>query len=126
MKKTIQFTIILMISVALLFGCAQDSTETQGDEPFEVTVTISVDYGDEVITDDSFMVEPGTVLLDLLEQEYEVEKTADGFITAIEGIEQDGSRFWIYEVNREEAQVGAGDFELSPDDQVVFDLHAWE
>lgn len=126
MKKTIQFTIILMISVALLFGCAQDSTETQGDEPFEVGVTISVDYGDEVITDDSFMVEPGTVLLDLLEQEYEVEKTADGFITAIEGIEQDGSRFWIYEVNGEEAQVGAGDFELSPDDQVVFDLHAWE
>lgn len=121
-----QVFIILLMSGLFLVGCGQVDTETNDVAMIEVSITISIDHGEEILAEDTFEVEEGTILLDLLEEEYQIDKTADGFITAIEGVEQGDNRFWLYEVNEEEVNVGAAEFELSADDAVVFDLHAWE
>jgi len=123
MKRTIQAVLILLISGLFIVGCGQEESGTDTAEMIDVSVTISVDNGEEIIAEDSFEVEDGTILLDLLEESYQIEKMESGFITMIEGVEQDNERYWLYQVNGEDGLVGAAEFELSPEDDVVFDLH---
>ena len=66
-------------------------------------------------------------LLDVLKENFAVEES-DGFITSIEGIEQDVDEKigWIYFINDEMAMVGAAEYELEANDEVNFDLQEWE
>lgn len=114
---------VLMVFV-LLVGCNTNG-ETAEDE-IEVTMIISVDHDEERLVDETLTVSEGATVLAVLEDHYEVTATSDGFIEAIEGHEQSGDTYWFYEVNDEEAYVGAGDYTLSDNDVVHFDLHAWE
>lgn len=90
----------------------------------EVAFTISKDNGEEIIAEEEIAVEEGAILLDVLQENFEVELTEQGFITAINGSEQDEEAgvYWMYDVNGEAALVGAGEYELQPGDEVVFDL----
>ncbi|GGM22627.1 hypothetical protein GCM10011351_05540 [Paraliobacillus quinghaiensis] len=131
MKKQIILLFTLLISLTILFGCAEpepnDSTsESNSDDT--VTITISKDNGAEVISTKSVGIEQDDVLLDVLRENFEVEVTSAGFVTSIEGISQDDDQqlYWLYEVNGESPNVGAGEYNLSPDDVVVFDLHGMD
>ncbi|SEN41665.1 protein of unknown function [Amphibacillus marinus] len=120
MKKIL----LAMSFLVMLVGC-QSGELNQGND-IEVSIIISLDNEEEVISEDSIRVSDGANLLSVLEENYEIEVTDDGFITAIEGYEQFDNHYWFYEVNNEEANVGAGDYELSDGDSVHFDLHSWE
>lgn len=146
MKKWLQLLSPLMVVVLILVGCSDDAgdtnqaesannqTETENNnaqseenEEEHVSITISEDNGEEVHAEEEVDVEEGAILMDVLKENFDIEED-DGFITEIEGIESDEQegKYWMYDVNDEMAQVGADEFELSPGDDVVFDLQVAE
>lgn len=62
-----------------------------------------------------------------MEEHYELEE-ADGFISAINGHEQDeeAGKYWLFDLNGEMAEVGAAELELSDGDLVEWKLEAFE
>lgn len=124
----------ILVAIGLLVGCAQeDNNVTPNDSSTEeaaiehVMITISTDKGEETVTEKEVTIKENDLLLDVLKENFEIEEEG-GFISSIEGIEQDADtgKYWIYTVNNEEVTVGAAAYELSADDQVNFDLQAWE
>ncbi|MBP2077824.1 DUF4430 domain-containing protein [Oceanobacillus polygoni] len=142
MKKWIfQFAVIVM-SVGLLFGCSSDNNtnqntsvstnnSSQSEEVAEdsVRITISINEGEEYITEEVIEIEEGDILMDVMEENFYIETEYDGtFITSIERVaaSEEEQTAWMFFVNDEMATVGASDYELSPGDVVVFDLQPWE
>lgn len=115
--------IILIFSLVVLIGCQQDTREI--DQKIDVEIVISINKGEDVIATKQSTVDQGTLLLDYLEENFDIQKSNDGFITAIEGYEQHDNYYWVYEVNEEPVFVGAGDYQLMPNDLIVFDLQEW-
>lgn len=113
----------MIIGLLLLVGC---NTATMSDDTIEVTMIISTGHDEERLVDETLAVADGALLLDVLEANYDIVKTEDGFIQGIEGQEQYDNNYWFYEVNDEEAYVGAGEYELADQDVVHFDLHEYE
>ncbi|GAB3052645.1 DUF4430 domain-containing protein [Virgibacillus ainsalahensis] len=131
---------ILMLVIGVLAGCGandsqqEESTEASQEQPAEtqeseesVTITLSKDDGDEVITEEEVAIEEDAILMDVMEENFDIEHDG-GFITSIDGIapEEGEEKSWMFFVNGETAMVGAEELELSPDDEVTFDLQAWE
>src|SRR5699024_10375210 len=104
-----------------------NNTKSQATEAEQHSITISEDDGEEVHADEKVDVDEGAMLMDVLDENFDIDED-DGFITAIDGIENDEEegKYWMYDVNDEMAQVGADEFELSPGDDVVFDLQVAE
>lgn len=136
-------TILLIIGV--MAGCSSDendktasdtptNTEEQADdsgssEQAEETITIKIskDEAHEIIDEREVPIESDAILMDVLKENFEVEEDG-GFITSIEGVspKEDEEKAWMFFVNDEMATVGANDYELTPGDEVTFDLQAWE
>lgn len=130
-----------LLTLSLIVGCSQADTgenssvrqevETEtnivNDEEAKIVITISKDRGEEIIAQEEIAIEEGAILMDVLKENFDIEETG-GLITAIEGISQDEEeeKYWIYTVNGEMAMVGANEYELEADDEVTFDLQAWE
>lgn len=129
MKKHVKLITAFLVSIIILLGCGQtekpDETTNVEEQEQVVDITISTDNGEEVISSETIEIEENEVLMDVLQENYEIEDV-DGFITSIEGVEQTDDTFWLYEVNDEEALVGANEYELSSGDEVVFELQAME
>lgn len=132
---------LLLLSTLLLVGCGQTTNETADVsapvtiesssevEVQELLVSISVTVDGEVIEegDVEVEVEEGQNLLEVMKENFDIEE-ADGFISSINGYEQDDAegKYWLYDVNGEMAEVGAADFELSDGDQIEWKLEAFE
>lgn len=107
-------------------GSANENNEVN-DAQIEVEFTISKDDGEEVLETKTIEVDEGAFVLDVLKENFDVEEEG-GFVTSIEGVndDPDNQLSWMYFVNDEMAMVGAAEYELEADDQVTFDLQAWE
>lgn len=129
--------LLLLASTLVLVGCGQTTqTEETASTPVEsseqavlaeVTVSVTVD-GEEIDEGEQVLeVEEGAILLDVMEEHYELEE-ADGFISAINGYEQDeeAGKYWLFDLNGEMAEVGAAELELSDGDLVEWKLEAFE
>lgn len=145
MNKWFMRLVSLVMVIGLLMGCASDTNDQDGTNNNQseqqnqndanssevaeeiVVITISKDHNEEVITEKEVAIEEGAILIDVMKENFELEEDG-GFITSIEGTEQDEDegKYWMYSVNGEEPPVGAGDYELSVGDKVNFDLHGWE
>lgn len=124
--------LFLMSASATLVACGTEATETaesinQANDLIEVTINVAVDG--ETIEDGSITsnVEEDAVLFDVMEASFDVEDE-DGFITAINGYEQDedANKYWLFDLNGEMAPVGAQDLKLSDGDVVDFNLEELE
>lgn len=124
--------LFLMSASATLVACGTEATETaesinQANDLIEVTINVAVDG--ETIEDGSITsnVEEDAVLFDVMEASFDVEDE-DGFITAINGYEQDedANKYWLFDLNGEMAPVGAQDLVLSDGDVVDFNLEELE
>lgn len=124
--------LFLMSASATLVACGTEATETaesinQANDLIEVTINVAVDG--ETIEDGSITsnVEEDAALFDVMEASFDVEDE-DGFITAINGYEQDedANKYWLFDLNGEMAPVGAQDLELSDGDVVDFNLEELE
>src|SRR5690625_1392714 len=136
----------ILVVISLLFGCAsednnnndqvttnnnqeeasENNSETSQNEDL-VSITISMDNGEEVIEEKEVPIEDGAILMDVLKEHFNIEEDS-GFIQSIEGESQDEDegKYWLYTVNGEDAMVGANEYELTHGDEVVFDLHSVE
>ncbi|ERL21791.1 PF14478 domain protein, partial [Streptococcus pyogenes GA06023] len=63
----------------------------------------------------------GDTVLEILKDNYEV-KEKDGFITAIDGIEQDtkANKYWLFKVNGKMADKGADQITVKDGDSIEF------
>ncbi|MGM0522732.1 MAG: DUF4430 domain-containing protein [Bacillota bacterium] len=125
MKKWL-FSLLVVLVMVTGCGNAADNTSADITDPIEVDMIISLDHDAERLVDETLTVNDGANLLDVLTTHYDVEKTSEGFIQAIEGHAQTSSEFWMFDVNGTASNVGAGDVELNDGDEIHFDLHAWE
>src|SRR5699024_2479820 len=104
MKKWLQLLSPLIVDVFILIGCSDDAgntnkgestnnqTETEDNnkqsevnEEEQVSITISEDDGEEVHAEEKVDVEEGAVLMDVLDEYFDIEED-DGFITALDVI----------------------------------------
>jgi hypothetical protein len=145
-KKLLSRIFLLSLSGALLVGCGDQATETPEDTEDtaeapaedttdteetadEVTFTVDIVVEGEEVADLSqeITAEEGTYLLDVMHENYDIEE-ADGFISAIEGYEQDDENglYWLYYINDESAEVGAADYAPEEADQIEWRLEGFE
>ncbi|RKQ29244.1 DUF4430 domain-containing protein [Oceanobacillus halophilus] len=104
-----------------------ESAESSDAVEETVTITISENEGETTITEKEVPVEEGAVLLDVMKENFEIEEQ-ETFITSIDGKApaEGEEKSWMFFINDEMPTVGAGDYELNPGDEVVFDLQAWK
>ncbi len=131
-KRSAKWFMMMLATITLLVGCSTASDDVEQGQEADVTegnitIIVSEEEADEVYSEEEVTIEEDAILMDVMKENYEIEED-DGFITAIDGIspEEDEQKAWIYSVNDEEALVGAAEYELSIDDEVVFDLQSWE
>src|SRR5690625_602018 len=119
----------LLMVIGLLVGCGsntndQDITNNNQTEQNQnndnntseaaeevVVITISKNENEEVITEKEIAIEEGAILLDIMEENFDIEED-DGFITLIDGVEQDldEQMRWMYFVSAEMAPGGVGEY----------------
>lgn len=101
---------------------ASEEAETAADE---ITADFDIVVDGESVADlsEEITVPEGTYLLDAMEETYDLEEEG-GFISAIEGYEQDEDEglYWLYYINDEMPSVGAADYELEDGDQIEWSL----
>lgn len=139
-KKLFSSLSTLLLSGMLLVGCgnqtakpvdepAEDSenTELVADEKV-ITIDISVEGEDTESLSKELEVAEDSNLLEIMDVNYDIEATEDGFMTAIEGYEQDESEglYWLFDVNGEMGEVGAADYIPSESDAIEWKLESFE
>ncbi|SIS55464.1 DUF4430 domain-containing protein [Salimicrobium salexigens] len=134
MEKLRNYAGVVALTLVLLTGCQAESETSESQEEgsqssqeIEATVELTKNQGEEQVKEKDITVEEGTVLMDAMEENFEVEEK-DGFINGIEGIsaEEGEKKAWVYDVNGEEAKVGAAEYEIEDGDEIHFDFQSWE
>src|SRR5690625_1986540 len=98
MNKFVKWITMLMLLFALSACGSQDNQTNNNSEEINnetteevkeqtVSITISMDEGEETISEKEVPIEDGAILMDIMKENFDVEES-DGFITAIEGVEQ--------------------------------------
>ncbi|WP_173916266.1 DUF4430 domain-containing protein [Halobacillus sp. Marseille-Q1614] len=122
---------VLLLSAGVLAGCGEnDQAEQQAEsneEEIGIEIELSKDKGEETISEEEYMVEEGTTLMEIMENNYEI-KEEGGFINSIDGIQakEGEQKAWLYTINGEDATVGANEYEVEDGDEINFDFQAWE
>ncbi len=127
--------IVLAIAFFLLRGCAFMPWNRE-EAAFSVRVTITRDFGNELLRDQWVEVKGSADAMQVLQKVAEVKTSyGGGFVEAIDGL---ASRYgkglegssekldWFFYVNGQMAHLGAAAFPLNPGDWVVFDYHRWD
>ncbi|MGT2682403.1 DUF4430 domain-containing protein [Streptococcus porci] len=114
--KFVLLTIVSLFLVACANGKATQETSTESQLTARLVVTIDTNKIDEKVT-----FSKGDTIMDLLKANYEVTEK-DGFITAIDGQEQDEKEgiYWMFDLNGELAPKAADQIELNDGDTVEF------
>lgn len=128
MKKWFFMTSLLLLPALVGCSSAQKTTDSSAassttSEVQELSATLILRVDGTEIANQEVTVPTGTSVLKALEGHFSV-KAEDGFVTEIKGHAQepDAGRYWMYQVNGEDAMVGARDYLLNAGDVVVFDL----
>ncbi|MER2063330.1 MAG: DUF4430 domain-containing protein [Alkalibacterium sp.] len=118
--------ILVILAIVLNSLQSEDATEPVTSDG-ESTVNIVIYVDEEEVSNESIEVEEGTTLMTMMEENYEMEVSDEGFVEAIEGYEQDptDSLFWIFEVNEEMIEESAEDFVPEDGDIVLWELMAF-
>lgn len=138
MKLKLKLGLVIAASLALV-ACS-DTNQPAGNESSSVAssemtatspavetvaVSINVQEAGEDLPDANkeIKAEAGETLLEAMEKNYDITEK-EGFISAVEGHEQDdkAGKYWLYTVNGEQAAVGAADYILEDGDTIVWNL----
>lgn len=109
----------------------EESSSAVASQPAEdtVAITIRVSVEGEELEGGNLAteVEAGSVLLDIMKENFDIEET-DGFITSINGEEQDteAGKYWLYDVNGEMGMVGANEYKVQEGDLIEWNLAGME
>jgi hypothetical protein len=114
-------------AIASLIGCAFGEGEGSGGE---ATLTVSRDYGAEILSGASVEPTASETVLRLLDRETDIStRYGGGFVQSIDGLEggsEGGRRLdWFFYVNGTESSVGAAEVDVAGGDRVWWDYHDW-
>lgn len=117
--KTGFLALVAMLLVACSQGTKQIQTTpsvTKADHHVRLVVKEDTNTIDEKVS-----FGKGDTVLEILKDNYEV-KEKDGFITAIDGIEQDtkANKYWLFKVNGKMADKGADQITVKDGDSIEF------
>ncbi|MBM3668305.1 MAG: DUF4430 domain-containing protein [Actinobacteria bacterium] len=115
-----------LICVAAAAGCGTGAGAGEG----EVELTVSRDYGADVLLERSAEVSESDTVLDVLDSSAEVETSyGGGFVDSIDGLAggtDDGrSSDWFFYVNGIESPVGSAEAGVAGGDRIWWDHHDW-
>ncbi|MFD1413891.1 DUF4430 domain-containing protein [Oceanobacillus jeddahense] len=145
MNKWLKFFSIVLLSFVFLAACGNgedaeenensntsvSTNESSGEDQElaedEVRLTITIDEGNQYVSEEIVQIEEGDILLDVMKDAFYVEEDS-GFITSIERVsdDEDEGKYWMYFVDGESAAVGAGEYELNGGEEITFDLQSTE
>jgi len=120
--------VALLAAALLLAGCGVGPGDEQEGG---ASIRVTRDFGHEELNaaTTKTLREDETVMR-LLQSKFDVKTRFGGrFVEAIDGLEGEGAggrSDWFFFVNGIEADVGAGEFELSKGDRVQWDYRDWE
>ena len=114
------------LCVAAAAGCGLGPGSDEG----EVELTVSRDYGTEVLERATESINESDTVLRLLDRNADVEtRYGGGFVQSIDGIsgsESDGRRTdWFFYVNGIESPIGSAQYDPSDGDRIWWDHHDW-
>jgi hypothetical protein len=117
-------------AVALCAAAAAGCGVGPGDDAGEVELTVTRDYGSEVLVDEQDSISESDTVLRLLDRSTEVEtRYGGGFVQSIDGLSgerTDGrASDWFFYVDGIESPVGAAEHELGDGERVWWDYHDW-
>lgn len=119
---------VILVILALVLNSlfSDDATDpvTSGDMN-DVTIVIYAE--EEEVANESFEVENDTTLMEIMEDNFEMNVSDEGFVEAIEGYEQnpDEGLYWVFEANDEMVEESAEDFVPEDGDVVMWNLMAF-
>lgn len=140
-KKLFGRLATLLFSGVLLVGCGNQATDASTEAGATDTESVEVVAEEKVVTvavyvDGEFIedlgkevtVEEEQSVLEIMDEYYDINGADEGFISAIEGYEQDDSEglYWLYYVNDEMAEVGAADYIPELADEIQWKLEKFE
>ncbi len=131
----------LLFSGVLLVGCGNQEADAPAETAAEETESVEVIADEKVVSvaiyvdgesvedlEKEVSVEEEQSVLAIMDEYYDIDGAEEGFITAIEGYEQDDSEglYWMYYVNEEMAPVGAADYIPEESDAIEWKLEKFE
>lgn len=121
---TIVIGIILVVAGLWINGTFSNDSADSALPPDMKEVSVALYNQEEEISTDSFEVMNDTTLMEIMEDNYEMDLSDDGFVEAIDGYEQnkDEGLFWVFEANEEMVEISAEEFVPENDDDVVWML----
>lgn len=116
--KTGFLALVAMLLVACSQGIKQTQTPSVPKSDHHVRLVVKEDTN---TVDEKVSFEEGDTVLEVLKDNYEV-KEKDGFITSIDGIEQDtkANKYWLFKVNGKMADKGADQITVKDGDSIEF------
>lgn len=119
----------LRVSVALLAVCALVGAgcESGADGP-ATSLVVTRDFGGATVSPaESVKTTPGLTVLRQLEGTHKIETKYNGrYVSAIDGVKEDGDSSWLFYVDGIESRTGATGVRLKPGQRVQWDFHAWQ
>lgn len=143
MKSLLLRLLTVFVALSVLVACGDEdgtnssqpkeeqntsSQQSKQQEQATVHITLSQDKEAEVLEEKEVEIEDGDILLEVMKENFDVVEK-DGFISSIEGINDDDGtlkKAWMFYINGEMSMVGAGEVELKDGDEILFDFQSWE
>ncbi|MBP2100625.1 DUF4430 domain-containing protein [Enterococcus rivorum] len=124
MKKLIKASIVVA-AIFLLTGCGK-SNEKQTTEKKEekISVTVILKEDDKEFDKKELKVKKDESVQNIMEANYKVDMDKE-FISGIDGHKQDAgkSKYWLYEVNGKQPDVGATEYFVKDGDKIIWTLN---
>ena len=107
----------------------QTSQETTTTVKAEQTITVNVKKDGELISGSPFTLtfKDGDKLLTVMKEQMQIVEK-DGFVSSINGIEQEpaNQKYWLFDVNGEMSPVGANQVDLKQGDVIDWKLEVFK
>jgi Domain of unknown function (DUF4430) len=116
----------LALCATAVAGCGLGPGEDEG----EVELTVTRDYGDEVMLAESDSINESDTVMRVLDRNADLTtRYGGGFVQSIDGLaggQSGGGRSdWFFYVNGIESSTGSADYDLSDGDRIWWDYRDW-
>ncbi|WZL72249.1 DUF4430 domain-containing protein [Clostridiaceae bacterium 35-E11] len=128
MRSKISF-LLCWVVILICTACTQQTTlENQ-----EIRVIVSKDFGSETLHDQKMRLTENMSVMEIMEENFTIEiaygggfiNGIDGFKSGFTGMKDKKKIDWFYYVNGILAEVGSDEYELKPNDFIIWDYHHW-
>lgn len=118
-KKIVVGIVIAVIIIAAVVYSTQNTGEGT------IRATLIIENGDKITCEEKISV--GSTVFDLMTACNISFEEDGGFVTSINGVSQDtaANKYWMYYINGELAQVGAGTYIVQEGDEITWKLESF-